>query len=248
MDVAESVDGLLKLARARAKAGDLTGAARTWEAAIHLAEQAGIAGPEVAARLAVSEKLVQSGKPAEALDQLLAAWGRVAEGPPSAQRAEVEGRLGQVMVFVGEVAAGVARMRAASAAWTTLGEPARSTELDLATQAVEARVDRAVSGAKDAEARVRALRVRATMLVANGSEALALRDLRDAWATVDPLPAGLRTVVGLDLAALLVRGSEMDAARAVLGQARGLTDDPNLNGAVDELLVRVAQADACPTA
>lgn len=240
-DPAASIQGLLDLARARAQAGDLAGAARTWEAAIHLADAHGLPGPEVAARLAMAERAVKQGRLDDAHAQLDAAWARIA-GTDGPDAAEVQGRRGQVLVFRGELGAGVAEMRAAAARWEALGVKDRATELDLAAQAVEARVDKAVDQAAAGEARGRALRMRARLRRELGDGPAAAADLQRAWELAE-LPAGLRGGIGSELGALLLEQGQPDRARTVLSVARELGDNDQ-QAIVDALLAQAGGASA----
>jgi tetratricopeptide (TPR) repeat protein len=240
-DPAASIQGLLELARARAQAGDVAGAARTWEAAIHLADEHGLPGPEVGARLAMAERAVKQGQIDEALAQLTAAWERV-EGAGGADAAEVQGRRGQVLVFQGELGAGIVEMRAAAARWESLGIKDRATELDLAAQAVEARVDKAVEEATTDEGRARSLRMRARLRRALGAAAAAEADLHGAW-ELSGVPARLRAGIGSELGALLLEHGQVDRARAVLAATRALADSDQ-NDVVDALLARAGGASA----
>lgn len=240
-DPSASIQGLLELARARAQAGDLAGAARTWEAAIHLADAHGLPGPEVAARLAMAERAVKQGQLDEAHAQLDAAWERISgtEGPDAA---EVQGRRGQVLVFRGELGAGVAEMRAAAQRWERLGVKDRATELDLAAQAVEARVDKAVDEATTDDARARSLRMRARLHRSLGDATAAEADLAVAW-ELQALPQRLRAGIGSELGALLLERGQADRARTVLSAARDL-GDAHHQAIVDALLAQAGGASA----
>ncbi len=197
----------------------------------------------------MAEKAVKSGDADEAHAQLSAALARLEGTAPlvgeaRVQDAEVRGRLGQVCVFRGELAAGLRLMRAAAAAWEELGAKDRSTELELAVQAVEARVERGVETAAAGEARARALRVRAGLRQGHGDDTGARADLAAAWDT-PALPDALRCALGLELGALLLRVGAAERARAVLVAARALAADGAPRQAIDALLLRVG-SDGAP--
>ena len=224
LDPAASVQGLLDLARARAKAGDSEGAGRTFAAALHLAETHGLWGPTAQAQSWLAGIDVRRGRLSlarERLDRAHALCVQHAVEPGTT--AEVAAQLGQVLVFQGSVGAGVALMSEAVATFRSLGCTTECDELELALAAVQSRVDQAVRDAKTgSEAEAHAWLRRAEVRLGLGSRGPAREDLARAWATAAPLPPETRARVGLDYSRLLVaEGPEHhDAARAVLQAVR----------------------------
>lgn len=248
-DPATSVQGLMDLAKARAQAGDSDGAARTWQAAVHLAEAHGLHGVIAVAEARMAEVDVRARRLDLARQRLDIAWARLQGGGTApAARAEVGGRLGQVLVFQGEVDAGVALMHAAASDWRTAGEETAAHELDLAVAAVCERIDRAVDDAGvEPGPRAEALCRRARVKLAVGLGDDARKDLDAAWAMAAHLDPGPRGRVGALHGQVLAASGRPDAALAVLHAARdALTEagDAAWLARVDALLAGLPGASA----
>jgi tetratricopeptide (TPR) repeat protein len=249
LDPTASVQGLMDLARARAQAGDTAGAARTWQAAVHLAETHELHGLLAVIEARIAEVDVRARRLELARERLDAAWDRIrARNVPAATRAEVGGRLGQVLVFQGEVATGVALMQDAAAAWREAGEETTAHELDLAVAAVCERVDRAVDEAGvEPGPRAEALARRARVKSALGMTAEAAEDLGKAWAMAARLEPGRRGRIGLLYGGALLERGAPDAALAVVRVARAALEaagDAHGLAAADALLARLPGATA----
>ena len=242
---AESVDGLIELAKARAQAGDAAGAGRTFAAALHLAELHGLYGPTARAQTWLAGVDVKNGKLALARQRLDLAWQLCQAHDLSAQvRGEVGAQLGQVLVFQGHAGAGAALMYQAISDLQTAGQSRQAEELELALAAVCSRVDRAVDETPPGSIeRVHALLRRARTRLGVGQSVAARADLCTAWDSATQLPNRLRAHIGHDYGKLLVAAGPQHAAqaRAVLQAARMLSsDDPERCAELDALLADTA--------
>ncbi len=245
---ADSVDGLLALARARAKAGDAEGAGRTFAAALHLAETHGLWGPTARAQAWLAGVDVRHGRLSLARERLDQAWTLCGTHDVGLDaRAEVAGQLGQVLVFQGHAGAGAALMVEAARLFGTLKRTAERDELELALAAMHGRVDEAVRDAPpDTEVAVRATVRRAEVHLGMGRPNAARSDFATAWHTAAriSLPASLRGHIGVRYARLLIAGSEgtTDSARAVLQTARvDLAADVDALTEIDTLLAHLQE-------
>ena len=217
---AASVRALFELARARGAAGDSAGAARTWDAAVHLAEAKGLQGPLAIEITRLAEVDIRGKRFDVALALLEDAWARCEAHPVGHRvRAEVAGRLGQLLVFRGRPDLGVALMTQAIEAWQACGEAAASHELGLALAAICERVDRTVTDAGgDPDGRARALEARARVKLAIGQPHDADTDLAQAWA-IARSPA-VRGRVGATYGPALRAAGRDALAETVLTEAR----------------------------
>jgi hypothetical protein len=247
MDTRASVEGLFTLAKERARAGDEAGAARTWDAAVALAEEAGLQEIVAVAEAGLAQADVRERRLDIAQARLESAWARC-QGPgiPAGVRAQVGGQLGQVLVFQGRPADGVALMHAAVGDWRAAGDAAAAHELELAVSAVCERVDRAVDELGDGapEARAAALSRRAQVALATGHVDRATADLEAAWGLAQGLPARPRgRVAALYGQLLTAQGAPgampiLQAARAAWQEAA----DPAWVARVDALISRASSA------
>ena len=248
---ADSVDGLIQLARTRAKAGDAAGAGRTFAAALHLAETHGLWGPTARAQAWLAGVDVKNGRLPLARERLDRAWALCSTHDVSLDvRAEVAGQLGQVLVFQGHAGAGAALMVEAVRLFGTLDRTAERDELELALAAMHGRVDDAVREAEpDTEAAVRATLRRGEVQLGMGQSAAARADFATAWQTAGRigLPSTFRGHIGLRYAGLLLAGpaAMAESARTVLQATRvDLADDEDALAEVDRLLTQLqAHAD-----
>ena len=243
---AASVEGLLTLARARAKAGDADGAGRTFAAALHLAEQHGLWGPTARAQAWLAGVDVRKGRLTLARARLDRAWALCTTHNPGPEtRAEVASQLGQVLVFQGFAGAGAALMVEAMGLFGTLGRLAERDELELALAAMHGRVDDAVrDAAPGSEQAVRALVRRAELRLGMGQTTAARADFSTAWrdASKVELSAEYRGRIGLHYARLLVAvpSAHSEAARTVLQAVRiDLADDADARAEADTLLAQL---------
>ncbi len=250
---AASVDGLMSLARARAKAGDAEGAGRTFAAALHLAETHGLWGPTARAQTWLAGVDVRRGRLPLARQRLDHAWSLCTEHHLDAElQAEVAAQLGQVLVFQGHAGAGVALMSRAVGLWTELGRATERDELELALAAIHNRVDQAVRdatpGSLDA---LRAIVRRAEEALGLGRRDRARSDFANAWrglagASADPQ---LVVRVGLDYAQLLLadHSATTEPAQTVLLAVRqAAVGQPDILTTVDELLAKVPGPENSP--
>ena len=242
LSAAESVEGLLALARARAKAGDADGAGRTFAAALHLAETHGLWGPTARAQAWLAGVDVRHGRLTLARERLDRAWTLCTTHEVGADaRAEVAGQLGQVLVFQGHAGAGAALMVEAARLFGTL----ERDELELAIAAMHGRVEEAVRDAPpDTEAAVRATVRRAEVQLGLGQHGAARSDFAAAWHTASRigLDPHLRGHIGMRYARLLLAGSEgtTDSVRTVLQTARvDLATDADALAELDTLLAQL---------
>lgn len=241
MDTRASVEALFSLAKERARAGDDAGAARTWDAAVSLAEGAGLGEIVAIAEAGLAQADVRERRLDVAHARLHTAWMRC-QGPEASPgvRAQVGGQLGQVLVFRGRPAEGVALMQGAVADWRTADEATAAHELELAVTAICDRVDRAVeeSAGAPAEAQAAALCRRAEVALATGRTDRALLDLAAAWDLARPLAPRLRgRVAALHGQVLAAQGSP--EALPVLLSARAAWEavgDPDWVARVDGLI------------
>ena len=242
-----SIEGLFTLARERARAGDESGAARTWAAAVALAEREGLEEIVAVAEAGLAQADVRERRLDLAQARLEAAWRRCR--PPSTPpgvRAQVGGQLGQVLVFQGRPAEGVALMHAAVQDWRSAGDATAAHELELAVSAICERVDRAVDEISDAdpETRAAALCRRAEVALATDHAERAQCDLAEAWSLAQVLPARPRGRVGALYGQLLAaRGAP--GAMAVLLTARAAwaeADEPQWLERVDAILATTTAA------
>lgn len=199
MDTRTSIEGLFALARERARSGDEAGAARTWSAAVSLAEETGLEEVVAIAEAGLAQADVRERRLDAARVRLEGAWTRCQGAAISpGVRAQVGGQLGQVLVFLGQPGEGVALMQAAVRDWRTAGDDTAAHELELAVSAICERVDRAVDEASgsDPEHRAACLCRRAEVALGTDHTARALEDLAAAWALARELPARPRGRVG----------------------------------------------------
>jgi len=240
-----SVDGLLDLARSRAKAGDSAGAGRTFAAALHLAEASGLWGPTARAQTWLAGIDVKRGQLDLARQRLDLAWAMVNEHAlPAEVRGQVGAQLGQVLVFQGHPGPGAALMHSAIADLRSTGQQQEAGELELALAAICDRVDRAVDQAPPGSTeRVHALLRRARTRLAVGQASAARADLAGAWQCADTMPVALRVQVGLHYGKLLLAAGphHTDQARAVLQATRLISKDSDQQAVLDELLACAAQ-------
>lgn len=225
LDAKTSVEGLLELARARAKAGDAEGAGRTFAAALHLAEAHNLWGPTARAQAWLAGIDVRKGRLPLARARLDRARSICMEqAVEAAVQAEVAAQLGQVLLFQGQAGPGVALMAEALGRYRELGQNTECDELELALAAVRTRVEQAVSDAREGtpeqvHARVR----RAEVALGLGSRSAAREDLGLAWSAAGLLTDRARAQVGLQYARLLATDEESHhaAALTVLQTIRG---------------------------
>ena len=217
LDIARS---LLTQARKRVEEGHPDAARRLWEAAADLAGREGLPGVRIQAQHELAAFDIRARKFEEARARLDEALGLARQSGEDAPLAAVAGRLGQVLIFLGEPHHGVVVLREAVAAWTRLGQDQPVRELELAIQAVCARVDRAVTEADGEAARATALFQRARVRLACADADGARDDLEAVWPAVqrsgDAESVG---VVGTLLGQLLVAAGA-PSATAVLTTAR----------------------------
>lgn len=219
MDTRASVEALFQLARDRARAGDDAGAARTWDAAVGLAEGAGLEEIVAIAEAGLAQVDVRERRLEVAHARLASAWARCGRpGVPAAVRAQVGGQLGQVLVFLGRPAEGASLMHGAVRDWQAAGESTAAHELELALSAVCERVDRAVDEAASApaESRAAALCRRAQVALATDDAERAVRDLAAAWDLARPLDPRPRGRVGALYGQLLAARGAPDALPVLL--------------------------------
>mgnify|MGYP000064517477 CR=1 FL=1 len=242
MDPATSVEGLLTLARTRAKAGDAEGAGRTFAAALHLAETHNLWGPTARAQAWLADIDVRRGRLPLARQRLDQARALCLAHPVAPDiRAEVAAQLGQVLLFQGHAGAGVALMAEAVGLFRDLNRTAERDELELAIAAVLSRVDQAVRDTPERSTdRVRALVRRAEVRLGVGNSAGARADLSTAWSGATSLSSAFRTRVGLDYSRLLIAAGTHHhaAALAVLQAVRPLAS-PDTHAEVDALVGRL---------
>lgn len=241
MDTRASIEALFSLAKQRARAGDEAGAARTWDAAVGLAEREGLEEIVAVAEAGLAQADVRERRLEVARARLHTAWGRC-QGPDTSPgvRAQVGGQLGQVLVFLGQPAEGVALMHGAVADWRSAGETTAAHELELAMSAVCERVDRAVqeSAEAPAEARAAALCRRAEVALATGRTDRALADLASAWDVARPLAARPRGKVAARYGQLLAAQGSPHAVPILLAarEAWVAAGEPAWVARVDQLI------------
>ena len=242
LDVART---LLTQARKRVEEGHPAAARRLWEAAAALAGREGLPGVRIQAQHELAAFDIRDQDFAAARARLDEALGLARQSGEDAPLAAVAGRLGQVLVFQGEPHHGVVVLREAIAAWTRLGQDQPVRELELAVQAVCARVDRAVVEAQGEAAAATARFHRARVRLACEDAAGARADLEAAWPAVqrggDAESVG---VVGTLLGQLLVAAGA-PSALDVLTTARAAWSahgDAEEVGRIDALLVRAGSA------
>jgi hypothetical protein len=241
---AAAVQALFDLARARGADGDMAGAARTWDGAVHLGEAHDLHGPIVVAIVRLAEVDVRARRLDEAQALLEEAWARCEAHPVGSRpRAEVAGRLGQILVFRGRPDLGVALMTQAVDEWERSGERAAAHELGLAIAAVCERVDQTVKDAGEtADARAHALEMRARVKLAVGQSHDAEVDLERAWGLASA-PA-MRGRVGATYGTTLRAGGREARAQSILEAARQAwteAGDPAWVARIDALLAPSAQ-------
>jgi len=247
LDARASIEGLFSLARERARAGDESGAARTWAAAVALAEREGLEQIVAVAEAGLAQADVRERRLDLAQTRLEAAWRRCQSASTApGVRAQVGGQLGQVLVFQGRPAEGVALMHAAVRDWRTAGDPTAAHELELAVSAICERVDRAVDETPEAEteARAAALCRRAEVALATDHAERALEDLAEAWSIAQSLPSRPRGRVGALYGQVLAARSA-PGAMAVLLTARSAwaeADEPGWLDRVDAIIATTTAA------
>ncbi len=247
---AESVEGLMDLARARARAGDAEGAGRTFAAALHLAEHHGLWGPTARAQAWMADADVKRGRLDLARQRLEHAWSLCQEHQLDAATAgTVAGRLGQVLVFSGQPAAGAVWMKQGIRLLNEGEQQREAEELELGLAAICDRVDRAVSEHPTGTlAHVEALILRGHVQAATGRTTGAQADLLAAWesANTTSLPLHRRIAVAIDAARLLATEARHNArAQALLQAARiEAAAETDLLERVDDALASLAHADA----
>lgn len=218
LDPAQSVEGLLQLAHARAEAGDSEGAGRTFAAALHLAEAHGLWEPTARAQAWLAGVDVRNGRLELARQRLDRAWALCVDHAVSPLlQAEVGSQLGQVLVFQGQPGAGVAHMQRARLAFGELGHPTERDELDLAIAAIHTRAAQAVDDTPDdSEARVRALARLGEVRLGLGEPRSARDAFARAWETASTaeLSESTQARLGLDFASLLVAAGPAHHPRA----------------------------------
>lgn len=206
LDPSTSVEGLLKLARARAQAGDAEGAGRTFAAALHLAETHDLWDPTARAQAWLAGIDVRRGRLPLARHRLDRARAICVEHALGADtQAEVASQLGQVLVFQGQLGAGVAMMAEAVGHYRSMGLTAEENELELALAAIQSRVEQSVQHSTEgSEEWIHATVRRAEVRLGLGSRGPAREDWGRAWAASATLSASNRTRIGLEYSRLLV--------------------------------------------
>lgn len=235
---AESVEGLLQLARARAQGGDAAGAGRTFAAALHLAEAHQLYAPTAKAQAWLAEIDVKRGRLDLARQRLEAAWSLCeAHQLPPEITAPIAAQLGQVWVFAGRLDAGVALMRTAVGWLRGLEQTVAADELELAVVAVDDRSQRLVTEAEvGSVAHFRARARRAQVQVGLGRVPAAVQTLCDLLE--DDVPDGVfgDEVGRLALRLLSLSTPPSERARAAGARARERVVDAALRGELDAAL------------